>query len=207
MPGTTDFYGWPFPEAGDPIAEGATVLGNAIKGIENSIRVPSDRFTAAEFFTSYPKGISVMYVPGTGTANGWPNNYGNVLTIYSTPSNGWQFWLPYSVGPARARVGIVDTWNSWLTLASPGTPDAMATGQITGTPPSGGGTVALNVTYPSGRFPGTPRVISVINASTKPQECACSAGNLSATGCTIYLYRTGATATSVVWQATYGVEA
>lgn len=207
MTGTTPVFGWTIPVDSDQIAAGPADIAQGLKDIENTLIITQDSKAGTDDPTTWPKGVSIMGM--TGAAPGWPSGNGTIMTVHR-PSDARTYQLFFSgntVPPTiMVRSGASTGWNSWRQIVSDGTPIAMASGQVTGSPPSGGGTVNINVNFPAGRFSGAPRVAVWINNSTKPEECACSVTSVTASGCTIVLHRTNNTDTSVGWQAIQGVE-
>lgn len=213
MPATTPIWGWTYPLPGDKIADGAATIGNFIKALEAQFVIGMNGHSASDSYTAYPQGMSVMLVSGDF---GWPYTAGYLITWYS-PNGGLatQFFVWRSSIAERRRISIRygytdatagNIWTGFRPIASVGNSTRECSGQVTGTPPSGGGTIAINVNFPAERFDTPPRVIVCANATTLPQQIACSVANQTATGCTIYIYRTNATATSVAWYAVDGIE-
>lgn len=102
--------------------------------------------------------------------------------------------LPVSV--ANGGTGTTDLTALKTSL---GLAYAMSAGTVSITPPAGGVGSAV-VTFPVGRFSQAP--IMATNAGTgAPNVVATTWGTLSATGFTLYLYRTTAVSTACHWQA------
>ena len=212
MASTTPIFKWAVPQSSDQIKDIWSIVSSAINGIENNMIVAADSKSVADTYDTYPLGMSVLQLTYTGATNGaWPLNSGAVVVTFrrSGGDAASQLWFKNDTAAPelRFRAGNTNGWSDWVVVGNTKLPDAVLTGQVTATPPTGGGTIAIPVTFPSGYFSGAPRVYATINASTKPQESAASADGTSATGCTIYLYRSSATPTSVAWQAIHGVEA
>lgn len=212
MAGTTPQVKWPYPSSSDLIAQGAVNIEQLAEATEGQFFLPAGSYNGDEPWSTYPIGMSMMAV---GTAvTGWPANYGQVVTYRRTNSHSWQWFYTYTPTPERQtvwlRIGYDDTdgspiWQPWNTVAGLGTPTASATGQITLTPPTGGGTVAGKITFPSGRFSKAPRVVTGLQ-TRQPGDCNASVFDITSSGATIYAYRTGPTTTTVTWIATEGVD-
>ncbi len=207
-------FGWRVASAdgSDLIANVGSIINQFARDVVDSFHVPTDSKKASARWDTYPLGISLMALTTNGANDGnWPGGTGQVLTLRRGTTGDIAHQLKFDgfvsgAAVVRVRVGSTNGWSSWVVIGWDGQPVAEATGQITGTPPSGGGVIALPVTFPSNRFTGTPRVMVALNATTLPNECACSVSNLSSTGCTVYLYRQNNVATSVAWHAIQGVE-
>ena len=184
MTGSTTYYHWPFPLPGESLGAGAEVIGNLAKAIEAQMVVPADSKSASDAYDSYPLGQSLMMVSAAGAVNGgWPNAVsGFLLSLRRSGGDATaQIFIKNTVSAPYAllRVGNSGGWSSWVTLGNTKMPDAVLTGQVTATPPSGGGVVAVPVVFPSGYFAAAPRVFPAINASTKPNESAVSVSGIS----------------------------
>lgn len=215
MTGSTSIFHWPYPLPAEPFAAGAEVIGSLAKAIEAQMVVSTDSKSVSDPYDSYPLGQSLMMLTTAGSTNGgWPGPAsGFLLSLRRSGGDATaQIFIKNTVSApfAQLRVGNANGWSSWVTLGNTKLPDAVLTGQVSATPPTGGGVVAVPVTFPNGYFSGAPRVLVSVNNSTKPNECSASvsgiSGGTSTDGCTVYIYRTGATATSVAWQAVHGVE-
>lgn len=214
MPGITPIFDWPYPRPTDKLADGATVIGNFINALEDQLALTMNKYNKNTSYTSYPLGLSSMMTSGEEME--WPYHSGHVIT-FKVPngSHATQLFVWRSAIEERQRVSIRygyeddegdPHWSTFRRFASRGLPTAQASGQVSGTPPSGGGTIALNVTVPGDRFDGPPRVLVSPNATTLPQQVSCSVSNITQNGFTVFLYRTGATTTSIAWLAVYGVD-
>lgn len=207
-------FPWTIPEGNDPIADIASIIEDGLTDIQNQFFIASDSKANADAWDTYPLGVSVMAITGTGQTNGvWPSQ-GSVLSVRRGASGNQTAQLLLggfvtSGGVIRYRIGSDAGWSPWLIIGSNDQPQAEATGAVTGTPPAGGGVVAIPVTWPANRFVyGVPLRCSVwLVNTTRPDLSACSVGNVSSSGCTIYIYRDSDTATSVAWHTVQGVEA
>lgn len=201
----------PDPDGNDDAGLWPYLAGQGLRDLENSLMLTLDSKSATDPITSWPNGFSLMGVSqANGPAKGWPDIGGGVIfTMHRVNEVLAHQW--YMVGSAlsqiiiQIRAGTSAGWSAWQQIVSAGTPRAMASGQVTGTPPTGGGTVAMPVVFPYNRFASAPRV-QVSADSTLPGQCQVSYSGVTATGCTVYLNRTNNTPTSVSWQAVEGVD-
>lgn len=213
--GNTTIYKWPTP---DPRTAALTDIGtlvtNLAQAIENSFIVPLDSKAQADPYDSWPIGLSLMHLTLTGANNGGWVQPGLVLTLH--PNTGGTsgrtaqllVWGSATAGAnLMLRYGQSTGWSSWIPVAGPSSPSAQATGQITLTPPSGGGTVVGTVLFPTNRFATAPRV-QLTPVTTVPANVHVSINAAPTnTRVTVALTRTdGATGTSIQWSAVLGPE-
>lgn len=204
-------YTIPAEDGSDDIGEWPTIVAQGFIDVENGQFVAIGSKVASDAYNTWPVGISQMGLSAAQqTSGGWPGSGGgsSVWTMRRSDGN-YTFQMFFQAdtnnGPTVwTRVGTANGWSPWKVVASPALPSAMASGTVTGTPPTGGGTVAMPVVFPAGRFSGAPNV-TVSVQSTLPGQCSCSYGGVTATGCTVYLYRSGDTTTTVSWEAVQGV--
>lgn len=205
MPGSTPVFGWPFPLPTDPIAQGAGVIGNQVQAAEAQVVLPPDSRNASNGVENYPLGISLMSITtANAAAGGWPIASSAILLTARRPDGiaALQFWIQNVTGSPQIRFRIINNtgMSGWDTVAGRPVPDAMASNQITLTPPSGGGTVTGAVVFPSGRFTAAPRLALAV-MSTLPQNVSASATVPTNSGFTMYLYRPSNVGTSIHWLA------
>ena len=94
---------------------------------------------------------------------------------------------------------ILDCENLKAYLQNPATSEITTSGSVTITPPSGGGTTYVWVSF-SKAFPSVPCVVATAKTSV-PGNCACGVTSVNTSGFRLYLYRNGSTATTVNWIA------
>lgn len=211
MPGTTANLGWPKPLSGDPIAQGADTLGQALDKIDAQFYLPPDKFNGNEPMTSYPIGVSIMRVSqGDITVTGWPSSSSAASAVVTlrAVSYAWQLfmcgaqlWYRYLGSTAGGTPTI------WSALSGAGVPIAMVGGILTA-PFAGAAAntlVSVAVTYPAGRFASVPRNYLQLVSAT-PQQYFVSASGASTSGFTFYGYTNAAVTTgpNVNWWAVSG---
>lgn len=204
----------PNPDGSDDAGQWPGISGQGLIDLENTLDLATDSKSSSDLTNAWPKGMSVMGVTPTGASSGnWPVSTGGLVLTARRPSDATIYQLFFSgsnVGLSvpvsiQVRLGTGAGWSSWRQIISPGTPTAVATGQVTGTAPAAGGTVAMNVTFPAGRFTAAPKVTVSVQSSL-PSQVSCGYGGVSATGCTIYMYRQNDTTTTISWVAVQGVD-
>lgn len=216
MSTTTPVFGWAIPQGTDLIAQIATIVSDGITDIENQANVPSNSKSVADAYSTYPLGVSLMALSGTGATNGaWPENFSSyVLTLRRQGGDAAaQFHITNrtsSPPSVRFRNGNANGWTDWQTVVGPGTPNAQASGQITLTDAmkdSNGNRTAV-VTFPSGRFAAPPRVSLSLHQTSRPDQVVGSPAdfNVTSTQFTVYVKRTDTIGQSVTWVAIQGVE-
>lgn len=171
----------------------------------------------ADDLSTYPVGVTRHHVYQTGIADGWPDNYGNLMTFRSTVNHGGQLFIPMDASrQAKAQVRFFDIthnpkWTRFHAIGGPVLPDAMSTGSIDLDPPAGGGTVSGTILFPVGRFQD-PSIYGEVRAVTQAwsmypdQHNTTQSGLNWQTGMTVYLYRQNSQNTSVQWMAAQGAE-
>lgn len=204
----------PNPDGSDDPGQWPGIAGQGLIDLENTLNISTDSKSSADTSASWPRGLSVMGVTPNGASSGnWPVSIGGLVFTARRASDATLYQLFFSganVGLStpvsiHVRLGTGAGWSPWRQIISPGTPTAVATGLVTGAAPAAGGTVAMNVAFPAGRFAFTPRV-TVSALSTLPNQLSVAVAGVSATGCTIYMYRQNDTATSISWVAVQGVD-
>ena len=160
-----------------------------------------------EHFTVLSGGASLRINNVPTSATTWSTDFGRNLTPWG--------YIGSPSGVGADDFGIQSAAGKRLVLNA-GTGSAKITlgtdGSITGLPMAGGrgstGTMVANtpkavaVTFPSGRFTGTPNV-SLTISSTVPGKTVtgCGVAGISKTGFTAYITRTNTTSTSFEWTA------
>jgi len=213
MATTTSVFGWPIPQGSDGINKIADIVSSGLKAIENQSYIASNSKSVADDYSSYPLGASVMGLNSAGATNGgWPQaSYGGTVLTMRRGASGdasAQMYLTNSTTGAFyifARNGNTNGWSDWYVVTGPGTPQAMASGQVTFSP--NGSVKSAVVMFPSGRFDSAPRVVTSSNQTTRPDVPQnCSNYNVTKTQMTIYAYRGDSVDMSVAWIAVEGVE-
>lgn len=218
MPGATDALKLPYPLGTEKLSDGDNTIQAALDKLDATLVVPTNSYDSTEPFTSWPIGVSTMRV-GTTSSGSWPNANGIVITFKNNISSAAvQLWASQASTADNQQVlcrfgvmsGTTASWSDWLPVVGPMVPSGMASGQVTASPPSGGGTVAVPVTFPTGRFDphGTPVRFSFGVNSHYPDQCSVSfdPNSNSATGFTLYFNRVNAQDTSINWTAVQGVD-
>ena len=168
---------------------------------DNGLSMTPERFTVLSGGAS----LRINNVPTSATT--WSTDFGRNLTPWG--------YIGSPSGVGADDFGIQSAAGKRLVLNA-GTGSAKITlgtdGSITGLPMAGGrgstGTMVANtpkavaVTFPSGRFTGTPNV-SLTISSTVPGKTVtgCGVAGISKTGFTAYITRTNTTSTSFEWTA------
>lgn len=145
------------------------------------------------------------------TVSGQPGGYSiSNARVWNVPST-TSFTLPNTTnnGSSTTPGGTITT--SVLTIGGSGTtvvsttpwvtPYAMSTGTVAITPVANTPT-STSVTFPVGRFSATPNIFVTANTTvpgSTVQGASFSSG--SATGCTLWVYRTNTSSTTINWQA------
>lgn len=211
MSTTTPLRGFtvPSPDGSDGLGDWSAIVYQLGVDVENSSFLNVDAHAAADLFSQYPVGITLMRITTAGATSGsWPSG-GTVLThqiggggqthqmLFGLSINASVLWRGASNGP----------WTPWYTLGGVASPSAMATGQITLTPPTGGGTIVGTVLFPTARFTAPPRV-QLTAVTTTPGNVAISMNSVpTSSQVQVALSRTdAATPTSIQWTATQGVD-
>lgn len=209
----TPIRGYTIPDlvGGDSLDNWLDLAVQGLTDVENAQFVSSGSLTASDTPDKWPLGMAQMgLTQAQASDGGWPGaGSGMLITIRRTDgSYTYHLYMQADTpkGPKMwVRNGNVVGWSPWVAVASPNLPSAMASGQVTGSPPSSGGTIAMPVVFPKNVFTTTPR-ITLGAQSSLPGQLNYTYGNASATGCTIYLYRQNDTDTSVSWVAVQGVD-
>lgn len=213
MPGATTSLKLPYPLGKEPVSDGDNTIQDLAEAVDARLVVPTNSYGPDEPYTSWPVGMSTMRV---GSSTTWPNANGIVITIKNNANTAAiQLWGSQASTPDNQQVLCrfgwgTSSWSDWRPMVGAMVPSAMATGQVTASPPSGGGTVAVPVTFPTGRFDphGTPVRMSFGINSHYPEQCSVSfdPNSNSATGFTLYFNRVNAQDTSINWTAVQGVD-
>lgn len=210
-------YTIPAADGSDDIGDLPGLIIQGFTDVENAQFLGIDSKIASDTYDTYPRGIAQMGLSAAHqVSDGWPhtgNGSGCVLLSIRRQDGTYTFQLLMqssgtSSGPVIwSRSGNANGWSPWRVVASPGLPTAMASGQISLTPPSGGGTVVGTVLFPTARFSTAPRV-QLTPVTTTPGNVQVSLNTLpSADQVQVALYRSdGATGTSIQWTATQGVD-
>lgn len=200
----------PNPDGSDDLGDWPVLDAQGLIDLENALNIAEDSKDASGASTTWPAGVSVMGVTPNGTG-GWPTGNGLVLTLRrAADALTMQFHLVGAVGSqptVRMRVGSGAGWGDWYLVSAAGLPTAMATGQITLTPPAGGGTVVGTVLFPANRFTSPPRIaLSAITGNPENVRYSLNA-TPTASQMQVALNRNdGAFGTSIQWTATGGVD-
>lgn len=199
----------PVPDGSTDIGDWGVIAYQMGIDIEDAQFLVNDIHQAADLAATYPLGVTIMRITTAGSSSGgWGSVAGTILTIITADRvAAYQFWFNGGSNPnASWRVNTASGWSIWFTVASSSTPSAMATGQITLTPPSGGGPVVGTVMLPAG-FTSPPRVaLTAVTGAPGNVRVSLNASP-TASQFQVALDRTdGAFGTSIQWTATQGVD-
>jgi len=165
-------------------------------------------YTPTRAASDYPMGVSTTFVDPN---SGWPHptNYGQVLTVrgFNTGSGDAtiQYWSSYQNTDTavyyRQDFYNVSGWTAWKKLA---TGIEAATGSVTiSLSGSGPYTGSANVTYPAGRFSGTPSPSFAAHSGSPQSGHDITFVPNGTTGMTINYSRGTNFSTAIYWAATY----
>jgi hypothetical protein len=184
----TPIFGWTIPVDNDDISSAPTDIGQGFKDVENSFHVTTDSLAASALSTSYPLGMSLMTLTGTGATSGaWPQNVSSlVFTLRRTGAEAaLQYWFATlgagSHPTIMARSAAGGSWTPWTLVAGSGQPWATASG--TKTFSNINAPTSATIAFPSGRFTAQPNV----TATTHDRNAVLAVTAISSTGFTLLI--------------------
>lgn len=212
MSGQTDILKFTIPDENDTIWDSPTTFADGMADVEKALVLPMGALAASASYDSWPLGASTMGLSSAQAASGgWPITTAPAIVQTLRRTDGLYVFQQFfsanvQTGPTIwARVvNSTAAWSPWIPVASPATPRAMATGQITLTAPAAGGTVSATVALPA-TITAAPRV-QLTPVTSLPHQVSVGIMNVSASSFTIYMYRDNDQATSIQWQAVQGVD-
>lgn len=204
MTAKTPYFGITIPTDLDEITAISGIVAQGFTDLEKLLTVPSN-LAASVPSTSYPLGMSLMTLTGSGAGDGgWPESTSSlVLTLRRTNGEqAAQYWIATSAPRMWMRVAVGTGWSAWSTIAGRGIPTAQASGDITLT--GGAGVRSAVVMFPGGRFSAAPQVF-VSNTTTRPDiQTGAGSSGVSASQFTVYVNRTDTASASISWRAQLG---
>lgn len=151
-------YTVPSADGSDDPAEWPEIGFQMGVDIENGEFITTDSKHAADLYTTYPPGVTVMGISPTNAASlGWPTS-GTLVTINRSSGGGsWQLHFSgTSVPLVQARSATATSWSAWYLVAGSAAPVAQASGTYTFDNISA--PASATIAFPSGRFTATPTV-------------------------------------------------
>lgn len=173
--------------------------GTAADPLSSTLFVPNNSISPTAPITDFPVGIVRMYIGGDGQLDGWPRNYGTIIAIHTTTSNGWQWFYPYGQSQVFLRIwDSTNGWGSWLTVADPRQIQTDCGGVATAAGKTDDFSTA-KVTFPSGLFTHVPGVLIAMR-NGKP-NIPMAPGDITPESFTAVIDRPSGDDTTFTWYA------